>query len=72
MLSWSRTTLKRSALTLVAITATAAAIGARRDVQAATKDVVQCGTRTDWAQVDRLWFGTQLDTVYTGCDTLAS
>jgi Ca2+-binding RTX toxin-like protein len=34
------------------------------------RDVVQCGTGSDWAQVDRTWyFG---DTVYAGCETLAS
>lgn len=37
-----------------------------------TKDVIQCGTGTDWAQVDRTWFGTLMDSVYAGCETLAS
>jgi Ca2+-binding RTX toxin-like protein len=36
------------------------------------RDVVQCGTGTDWAQVDRTWFGGLLDSVYAGCETLAS
>jgi Ca2+-binding RTX toxin-like protein len=35
-----------------------------------TKDVVQCGTGSDWAQVDRSFF--VFDTVYAGCETLAS
>jgi Ca2+-binding RTX toxin-like protein len=37
-----------------------------------TKDVIQCGTGTDWAQVDHTWYGGLLDTVYAGCETLAS
>ena len=37
-----------------------------------TKDVIQCGTGTDWAQVDRTWWGSLMDTVYAGCETLAS
>jgi Ca2+-binding RTX toxin-like protein len=35
-----------------------------------TRDVVQCGTGTDWAQVDRSFF--VFDSVYAGCETLAS
>lgn len=37
-----------------------------------TKDVIQCGTGTDWAQVDKTWWGGLLDTVYAGCETLAN
>jgi Ca2+-binding RTX toxin-like protein len=37
-----------------------------------TRDVVQCGTGNDWAQVDRTWYGGLLDSVYAGCETLAS
>ena len=37
-----------------------------------TKDVIQCGIGTDWAQVDKTWWGGLLDTVYAGCETLAS
>jgi Ca2+-binding RTX toxin-like protein len=37
-----------------------------------TKDVIQCGTGTDWAQIDRNWFGGLLDSVYAGCETLAN
>jgi Ca2+-binding RTX toxin-like protein len=37
-----------------------------------TKDVVQCGTGSDWAQIDRNWYGGLLDSVYAGCETLAN
>ena len=37
-----------------------------------TRDYVQCGTGSDWAQVDRNWYGGVVDTVYAGCETLAS
>ena len=37
-----------------------------------TKDVIQCGTGTDWAQIDRNWYGGLLDSVYAGCETLAN
>jgi Ca2+-binding RTX toxin-like protein len=36
-----------------------------------SQDYVQCGSGSDWAQVDRTWFGSLLDTVYAGCETLA-
>lgn len=35
------------------------------------RDVIQCGTGSDWAQVDKTWWGATLDTVYAGCETLA-
>jgi Ca2+-binding RTX toxin-like protein len=37
-----------------------------------TRDTIQCGTGSDWAQVDHTWFGSLLDTVSAGCETLAS
>jgi Ca2+-binding RTX toxin-like protein len=37
-----------------------------------TRDYVQCGTGSDWAQVDRNWYGGLVDTVYAGCETLAN
>lgn len=36
----------------------------------ATRDAIQCGTGSDWAQVDRLVFGSLLDSV-SACETLA-
>jgi Ca2+-binding RTX toxin-like protein len=35
-----------------------------------TRDVVQCGTGSDWAQIDRTWYFS--DTVYAGCETIAT
>ena len=37
-----------------------------------TRDYVECGTGSDWAQIDRNWYGGLVDTVYAGCETLAN